>query len=94
MVKTTVTEPCLGQIVRSKQGRDLGKYFLIVELLSDEYVLVADGQTRSIERPKKKNRKHLSLTLQVAEEIAAKLSTDLRVTDEEIAEAVRRLGEK
>ncbi|HBL35709.1 MAG TPA: RNA-binding protein [Firmicutes bacterium] len=93
MVKTTVTEPCLGQKVRSKQGRDVGNVFLIVEVLSSEYVLVADGQTRTIDRPKKKNRKHLSLTLQVAEEIAAKLTTGDRVTDEEIVDAIRRLGE-
>ncbi|HBR35438.1 MAG TPA: RNA-binding protein [Firmicutes bacterium] len=93
MVKTTGTEPRLGQKVLSKQGRDAGATFLIVGLQSDDYVLVADGQKRSINRPKKKNRKHLSLTLQVAEEIAAKLTTGVRVTDEEIVDAIRRLGE-
>jgi ribosomal protein L14E/L6E/L27E len=94
MVKTTVTELCVGQKVRSKQGRDFGKEFLIVELLSGEYVMVADGQTRSIERPKKKNRKHLSLTLEVAVEIATKLANKERVTDQEITDALRRLGEE
>ena len=48
---------------------------------------------RSMERPKKKNRKHLSLTLQVDAAIAEKLSAGKPVSDEEIVDAIQRLGE-
>lgn len=93
MVKAAVTPPRLGQLAISKQGRDAGTVFLVVALLNEEYVLVADGRKRSVERPKKKNRKHLDLTLRVAEEIAAKLEAGEQVSDEEIVDAIQRLGE-
>ncbi len=93
MVKTAVTQPCLGQMAISTRGRDAGTLFLIVALLNNDHVLVADGRKRTVERPKKKNRKHLALTLRVAEEITAKLSAGDRVSDEEIVDAIQRLGE-
>ncbi|HHT48317.1 MAG TPA: RNA-binding protein [Firmicutes bacterium] len=93
MVKTAVTQPRLGQLVISKQGRDTGNTFLIIALLGDDHVLVADGRKRSVLKPKKKNCKHLAFTLQVAAELTAKLSAGDRVTDEEIVDAIQRLGE-
>ncbi|HHW11550.1 MAG TPA: RNA-binding protein [Firmicutes bacterium] len=93
MVKTAVTEVRLGQKVISTRGRDAGSIFLVVGLLNEDYVLVADGRKRSMERPKKKNRKHLSLTLQVDTAIAKKLSAGQPVADEEIVDAIQRLGE-
>lgn len=44
----------IGQAVVSKAGRDRGRLFLVVEILDDVYVNVADGDLRPIERPKKK----------------------------------------
>lgn len=51
--------PSIGQLVRSRAGRDKGKLFLILDVLDDEYVLVVDGKVRKIDRPKKKKLKHL-----------------------------------
>lgn len=93
MVKTAVTELRLGQKVISTRGRDAGSIFLIVGLLNDDYVLVADGDKRPVERPKKKNRKHLSLTLQVDAAVAEKLSAGKPVSNAEIVDAIQRLGE-
>ncbi len=50
-----------GTVVLTLAGRDKGKYSVIVSL-SDTAVLVADGKARPIERPKHKNRKHVSAT--------------------------------
>ena len=47
-----------GTIVRSLAGRDEG-YLLCVVEYEDGYVLVCDGKERPLERPKKKNPKHL-----------------------------------
>ncbi|NLM38227.1 MAG: RNA-binding protein [Firmicutes bacterium] len=93
MVKAAVTEVRLGQKVISRRGRDAGSTFLIVGLLNEDYVLVADGRKRGMERPKKKNRKHLALTLQADAAIAEKLATGAPVSDEEIVDAIQRLGE-
>ncbi|NLC53291.1 MAG: RNA-binding protein [Firmicutes bacterium] len=93
MVRKAENEIRLGQKVVSTRGRDAGGTFLIVGLLDEDYVLVADGRKRSIERPKKKNRKHLSLTLQVDAAIAEKLSAGKPLSDGEIIDAIQRLGE-
>ena len=49
----------LGRVVVSKQGHDMGKAFVVVGLVDDSYVLIADGQTRKLAKPKKKQAKHL-----------------------------------
>ena len=49
----------LGSIVTAKAGRDKGRSFAIVAAVDSEYVLLADGCTRKIEKPKKKKRKHI-----------------------------------
>ncbi len=47
-----------GRVVRSKAGRDKGK-FLAAAGMSGGMVLVCDGRERPLEKPKRKNPKHL-----------------------------------
>ncbi len=49
----------VGQLVTSKMGRDSGKKYVVVESLPDNHVGVADGFVRKMDRPKRKNLKHL-----------------------------------
>lgn len=51
----------IGRIVCSKAGRDKG-YFMVVVAKENESYFVCDGKERPIERPKRKNAKHLSFT--------------------------------
>ena len=55
-----VQMPEKGEAVISLQGRDKGKYYVIVEVQGDR-VLVADGVKRKKDNPKIKNVKHLRL---------------------------------
>ncbi|MBQ6077189.1 MAG: RNA-binding protein [Clostridia bacterium] len=48
-----------GEIVLSRAGRDRNRAFVVIEVLDSEYVLIADGRLRTLDRPKKKKRKHL-----------------------------------
>ena len=48
-----------GEIVLSRAGRDQGRAFVVIDVLDSEYVLIADGRLRTLDRPKKKKRKHL-----------------------------------
>ena len=48
-----------GEIVLSRAGRDRGRAFVITQVLDAEYVLLADGRLRTLDRPKKKKRMHL-----------------------------------
>lgn len=52
----------IGQIVKSKAGRDKKESFIVYEILNDNYVLIVDGRLRKISKPKKKKVKHLQKT--------------------------------
>lgn len=69
-----------GTVVISKAGRDKG-YFLVVVDEADGYVMVADGKERPLDRPKRKNPKHLQKTngqLRLEQLTDKKLRTALR----------------
>lgn len=67
----------VGQIVCSKRGRDKG-YFLVVVEETENYVLVCDGKERPLDRPKKKNVKHLSFTSTVLQAQCFRTDKQLR----------------
>lgn len=51
-----------GALVQAIQGRESGEVFLVLSA-DDEYAYLVNGKTRTIEQPKKKNKKHLYLLL-------------------------------
>ena len=57
-----VTPIDIGSVVRSRAGRDAGRLFLVIGILDEEFVLLADGDLRKADKPKKKRRKHLTAT--------------------------------
>lgn len=73
-----------GQLVSSTQGRDAGRYYLVLALIEDGFVLVTDGEYRGVENPKKKNRKHLQFWPLASEMLAGKLADDCKVTNDDI----------
>ena len=58
---------CKGMIVRSRAGRDAGRWCVIVGL-EENFALIADGDLRSLEKPKRKKLMHLAPTHTVLEE--------------------------
>ena len=73
----------------SRSGRDKGRTFLIVEVLEEPYVLIADGALRRLKQPKKKKLKHLELTGTVLEGIRDKLEQGTKVFDAELRSALK-----
>lgn len=49
----------VGQIVKSKVGRDAGRIFLVFKVIDDDYLYLVDGSLRKLNNPKKKKIKHL-----------------------------------
>ncbi|NLL42042.1 MAG: hypothetical protein GX251_01730 [Firmicutes bacterium] len=49
----------IGQLVTSRMGRDSGKKYVVIESCQDNHVRLADGFVRKVDRPKRKNVKHL-----------------------------------
>ena len=62
-----------GRVVLSTQGRDEGRYFVVLEVIDEHFVLMADGLSRKIGHPKKKKVKHLRPKPIVVEVDGAKL---------------------
>lgn len=52
----------IGKLVFSKAGRDKGYPYIIIEVINEDYVYLANGNTKKIEMPKKKKVKHLRFT--------------------------------
>ncbi|MGN0620517.1 MAG: hypothetical protein ACI4I9_01510 [Porcipelethomonas sp.] len=55
-----------GAVVKAIAGRDNSGYFAVTDVCGDR-VLIADGKTRKLSAPKKKNPKHLRMTGKVIE---------------------------
>ena len=47
-----------GNLAKSKAGHDKDKIYVIIGE-DDEYVYLSDGDLKKIEKPKKKNKKHV-----------------------------------
>ena len=73
-----------GSVVISKAGRDQGRAFLVVASVDDDFVMVANGSLRGINRQKKKRRKHLKPTGRVVQALKERLSQGKPVEDHEL----------
>ena len=71
-----ISKDRLGRVVYSKKGRDQEKIFIVIKVINDQYVIVADGDFRRIENPKLKNIRHLQFTNIVDHELVEMLSKD------------------
>jgi len=79
-----------GQLVESVAGRDKGREMVVLKVLDDGSVFVADGDLRRVERPKKKNVKHVKPRRTILEEISRQLMAGARVTNAQVREAIAR----
>lgn len=50
----------IGMLAISKAGHDIGNTYVITGE-ENEYVFLTDGRVRTVDRPKKKNRKHIQV---------------------------------
>ena len=67
----------IGQIVCSAAGRDRGRFMVIVGEKGG-FPLVCDGKERPIQRPKRKNPKHLIFTEAFIESVGFETNRSLR----------------
>ncbi|HLS23670.1 MAG TPA: KOW domain-containing RNA-binding protein [Pseudogracilibacillus sp.] len=89
-MKDNIVTPKTGQIVRIIQGRDQNKVAVIIEIIDDRFVLIADGDKRKYDRPKKKNINHLELTPFISEEVRESLLETGRVSNGKLRFAVAK----
>jgi ribosomal protein L14E/L6E/L27E len=90
-METTVN---IGSVVFSKVGRDGGRYYIVVKIGDPDFVFIADGEYRKIEKPKLKKIKHLRDSGVVLEKLKNKFIENKTVFDAEIRSALRPYNEK
>lgn len=66
----------IGMVVKSISGHDEG-FYLVVKI-DREFVYLCNGRSRLLEKPKKKNRKHVRATNHVVEIAGIKTDRKLR----------------
>jgi len=80
----------VGAIVVSKMGRDEGRSFVVIQEVDSDFVMLADGGLRTMDRLKKKRRKHLKTTGIVVEELCERMRTGAAVENHEVRSWLKR----
>lgn len=83
-----------GQIVHILRGREAGNVAIVIGVSDPGFVLLADGDKRKFDRPKKKNIKHVQPTNHVADEVARSLAETGRVTNAKLRYALNQYRQK
>lgn len=82
-----------GQLVKSIAGHDKGEYSLIYHVIDDNNVLIVNGKTRKLEKPKLKKIKHLSKINKKSEIIDLLDNKDLQSQNKKIRDTISELLE-
>lgn len=80
-------------LIVSKAGRDKGQLFYVVDA-DEQYVYLADGKSRKLEKPKRKKRKHVQLVAQTESRIADKIRNGEKVLNSELRKELASYGQK
>lgn len=84
--------PQIGQIVKIVRGRDEGKHAVVIQIINNRYVLIADGDKRKFDLPKKKNLLHIKLLDDVSSEVVNSMLESGRVSNGKLRYAVGKYG--
>ena len=73
----------ISDVVISTAGRDQGKLFYVVGT-DPVYLMLANGKDRTLDKPKRKKRKHVQKVLRAETRVAAKLASGDKVLNSEL----------
>lgn len=85
-------ELTIGQMVKSRAGRDKDRYFLVLDIIDENFVLLVDGDLRKVDSPKMKKVKHIALVNRCCYDLRAELDQGRSITDEWIRREIDKLG--
>jgi len=81
----------IGRLVCSVQGRDSGRFYLVVGIESGSRVRLADGEGRKVEKPKLKNIRHLKIYDVMAGEVLNKSQSAKKITNAVVRKELKSL---
>ena len=73
----------IADVVKSTAGRDQGKLFYVIGT-DPVYLTLANGKDRTLEKPKRKKRKHIQKVLRSETRVAEKLRLGDKVLNSEL----------
>ena len=73
----------VADVVQATAGRDLGKCFFVIKT-ENEYLLLVNGKDRTLEKPKRKKRKHVRKVLRPETRVAVKISSGDKVLNSKL----------
>ena len=80
-------------LIVSKAGRDKGQLFYVIDT-DEQYVYLADGKSRRLEKPKRKKRKHIEQIPRTESRIAEKIRNGEKVLNSELRKELASFGQK
>ena len=73
----------ISDVVEATAGRDQGKLFYVIGT-DPVYLMLANGKDRTLDKPKRKKRKHVRKVLRAETRVAAKLASGDKVLNSEL----------
>ena len=83
----------IADVVVSTAGRDAGKLFYVIDT-DDAYLSLVNGKDRSLEKPKRKKRKHANKVLRSETRVAEKLRAGDKVLNSELRRDLACIGQE
>ena len=83
----------IADVVISTAGRDAGKMFYVLEA-DDTWLSLANGKDRTIDKPKRKKRKHTRKVLRSETRVATKLRNGDKVLNSELRRDLAYLSQQ
>lgn len=90
MLNESDSVPRIGQVVRIRQGREAGQFAVVIRMIDERFVLLADGEKRKYDRPKKKNLNHIEVMEFISPEVQSSLLETGRVTNGKLRFAITK----
>ena len=87
----SILEFMIADVVESTAGRDAGKLFYVIAA-DDCYLTLVNGKDRSLEKPKRKKRKHAKKVLRSETRVAEKLRAGDKVLNSELRRDLAYFG--
>ena len=73
----------IADVVKSTAGRDQGKLFYVIDE-DPVYLILANGKDRTLDKPKRKKRRHVQKVLRSETRVAAKILSGDKVLNSEL----------
>ncbi len=77
-----------GMLARSKAGHDIGKLYVVVHA-DAEYVYLADGIRKTLDKMKKKKRKHIQIIYKIPVFLQEIMKDGKEMQNEHIKKAIK-----